>query len=69
MLRSLQKIVKPLPNFNLDCIIRACSLHGNDEKLYKIVVRQTEGKKPLGRSGHRWEDTIEMDFKEWKGVD
>jgi hypothetical protein len=31
---------------------------------YKIVVKQTEGKKPLGRLGIDGEDTVEMDFRE-----
>jgi hypothetical protein len=38
---------------------------------YKIVVGKSEGKGPLGRLRHRWEDNINMDLREkvWKGVD
>jgi hypothetical protein len=34
-------------------------------------VGKTEGKRPLGRPRHRWEDNIKMDFREigWDGVD
>jgi hypothetical protein len=32
---------------------------------YKIVVRKPEGKRPLGRSTHRWED-IRLDLKDLK---
>jgi hypothetical protein len=35
------------------------------------LVGKPEGKRPLGRPGHRWEDNIAMDLKEvgWNGVD
>jgi hypothetical protein len=34
-------------------------------------VGKPEGKRPLGRHTHRWEDTIKMDLKEvgWVGMD
>jgi hypothetical protein len=28
--------------------------------VYKIVVRKPEGKRQLGRTRHKWEDTIKM---------
>jgi hypothetical protein len=31
---------------------------------YTIVVGKPEGKRPLGRPRHRWEDNIEMDLRE-----
>jgi hypothetical protein len=30
---------------------------------YKILVRKSEGKRPLVRPRHRWEDNIRMDFR------
>jgi hypothetical protein len=30
-------------------------------------VRKAEGKRPLGRSSHKWEDNIKMIFKKWDG--
>jgi hypothetical protein len=30
---------------------------------YKPLVRKPEGKRPLGRLGHRWDNNIEMDLK------
>ena len=30
---------------------------------YRILVRKPEGKRLLGRSKHRWDDNIAMDFK------
>jgi hypothetical protein len=31
---------------------------------YRILVRKPEGKRPLGRRRHRWEDNIRMDLRE-----
>jgi hypothetical protein len=30
---------------------------------YKILVRKSEGKRPLGRSRCRWKDSIRMDIR------
>jgi len=32
--------------------------------VYRVLVGRPEGKRPLGRSGHRWEDNIKMDLRE-----
>jgi hypothetical protein len=32
--------------------------------LYRVLVEKPEGKKPLGRPRHRWEDNIKMDLQE-----
>jgi len=32
--------------------------------VYKVLVGKPEGKRPLGRSRHRWEDNIKIDFQE-----
>jgi hypothetical protein len=31
---------------------------------YKILVRKSEGKRPLGRQSIGWEDNIKMEIKE-----
>jgi hypothetical protein len=31
---------------------------------YNILVGRPEGRRPLGRPRHRWEDTIKMDLRE-----
>jgi len=33
----------------------------------RFLVRKPEGKRPLGRPRHRWEDNIKMDLREWEG--
>jgi hypothetical protein len=35
-----------------------------DRKVYKVLVGKPEGKRPLGRPRHRWEDEIRMDLRE-----
>jgi hypothetical protein len=47
---------------------------GVDRKLYKVLVRKPEGKRPLGRPRRRWEDGIRLDLREiglgmWIGFD
>jgi hypothetical protein len=37
---------------------------GEDRRVYKVLVGKPEGKSPLGRSRHRWEDGIRMDLRE-----
>jgi hypothetical protein len=39
--------------------------------VYKVLMVQPEGKKPLGRPRRRWENGIRMDLGEigWGGVD
>ena len=32
--------------------------------VHKVLVGKPEGKRPLGRSGRRWEDNIKMDLQE-----
>ena len=34
---------------------------GERRGLYRVLVGKPEGRKPLGRPRHRWEDTIKMD--------
>jgi hypothetical protein len=32
--------------------------------VYKVLVGKPEGKRPLGRPMHRWEDGVRMDLRE-----
>jgi hypothetical protein len=32
--------------------------------VYKVLVGKPEGKRPVGRPRHRWEDGIRMDLRE-----
>ena len=37
---------------------------GEKRGVYRVLVGKSEGKRPLGRSRHRWEDNIKMDLQE-----
>ena len=41
----------------------SCSAYGGGEA-QQVLGGITEGKRPHGRSGHRWEDYIKMDLQE-----
>jgi len=34
---------------------------------YRVLIGKPEGKGPLGRHNHRWEDNINLMFKKWDG--
>ena len=35
---------------------------GERQGIYRVLVGKPEGKRPLGRPRHRWEDNIKMDL-------
>jgi hypothetical protein len=37
---------------------------GESRGVYRELVGKSEGRRPLGRPGHRWEDNINMDVQE-----
>jgi hypothetical protein len=37
---------------------------GESRDLYRVLVGKPQGKRPLGRPRHRWEDNIKMDLQE-----
>jgi hypothetical protein len=43
---------------------RARSTHREKTNAYRVLVGKPEGKIPLLRPGHRWEDNIKVDLKE-----
>ena len=44
----------------------AHGMYGQGERrgAYRVLVEKPEGKRPLGRPRHRWEDNIKMDLQE-----
>jgi hypothetical protein len=44
---------------------------GEGRNAYKVLIGKPEGKRPLGRPRHRWEDGIRMDLREigWGSID
>jgi hypothetical protein len=37
---------------------------GESRTLYRVLVGKPDGKRPLGRSRHRWEENIKVDLEE-----
>jgi hypothetical protein len=37
---------------------------GEGRGVYRVLVGKPEGKRPLGRPRHRWEDNMKMDLQE-----
>jgi hypothetical protein len=37
---------------------------GEERRVYRVLVRKPEGKRPLGRPRRRWVDNIRMDLPE-----
>jgi hypothetical protein len=37
---------------------------GESRGIYRVLVGKPEGKRPLGRPRHRWEENIKMDLQE-----
>jgi len=42
----------------------AFSAYGGEGSVHRVVVGKPEGKRPLGKSRHRYEDNIKMDLQE-----
>jgi hypothetical protein len=36
---------------------------GEERNVYRVLMGKPEGKRPLGRSRHRWEDGIRMECR------
>jgi hypothetical protein len=41
---------------------------GEDRVVDRVLVGKPEGKRPLGRPRHKWEDNIKMDLQNVAGV-
>jgi len=41
----------------------ACGTYRGEDYVYRVSVRKPEGKTPLARPRHRWEDNIQMDLQ------
>jgi len=39
-------------------------MYGGEDNVYRVLVGKPEGKRPLGRRRHRWEDNIKIDLQE-----
>jgi len=42
----------------------ACGMRGGGRREYRVLVEETDRRRPLGRPRRRWEDNTKMDFQE-----
>jgi hypothetical protein len=63
-------IIRQVKSRRMRCVEHVACM-GEERKVYKVLVGKPEGKRPLGRQRHRWEDGIRMDLREigFGGVD
>jgi len=45
----------------------ACGAYGEGRGVHRVLVGKSEGKRPLGRPRHKWENNIKMDLWEVGG--
>jgi len=44
--------------------VRARSTYGERSDVYRVLVRKSDGERPLGRPRLTWEDNIKIDLQE-----
>ena len=52
-------------------MVGACGAYGGQDSAYRVLLGRPDGKRPLGRPRHRWENNIKTDLQEigWGGAD
>jgi hypothetical protein len=60
---SLPKIIRQIKSRKMRWAVHVARM-GEERKVYKVLVGNPEGKRPLGRPMRRWEDGIRMDIRE-----
>jgi hypothetical protein len=70
ILHSSPDIIRQIKSRRMNCAGHVACM-GEERKVYRILVGKPEGKRPLGRPRHRWEDGIRMDLREtgWRTVE
>jgi hypothetical protein len=63
ILYSFPDIIRPI-KIKVIMWARHVARMGEDRKVYRILVGNSEGKRPLGRPRRRWKDGIQMDLRE-----
>jgi hypothetical protein len=66
-LYSLPNIVRVVKSRRIRCNGHVARM-GEGRGVHRILVRKPEGRRPLGRPRHRWEDNIKMNHQEVEGV-
>jgi hypothetical protein len=69
-LNSSSNIIKMIKPRRMTCAGHVACM-GAKRNAHRALVGKSEGKRPLGRSRHRWEGNIKIDLRElqWGGMD
>jgi len=62
-LYSLPNIVRVVKSSRMRCAGHAARM-GEGRGVHRVLVGKPEGKRPMGRPRHRWEDNIKTDLQE-----
>jgi hypothetical protein len=70
MLYSSPNIIREMKSRRMRCTGHVARM-GEERKVYNVLMRKPERKRPLERSRRRWEDGIRMDLREivWGSVE
>jgi hypothetical protein len=59
----LHQIVRVIKSRRMRWVGHVASM-GEGRGVYRVLVGRPEGKRPLGRPRHRWEDNIKLDLRQ-----
>jgi hypothetical protein len=62
-LYSSPDIIRQIKSRRMRCVGHVAHM-GEGKNVYRVLVGNPEGKRPLERPKRRWEDVIKMDFRE-----
>jgi hypothetical protein len=70
ILYSSPNIIRQIKSRRLRWVAHVARM-GEEKTVYRVLMGNHKGKRPLGRPRHRWEDGIRMDLWEigWGSVD
>ena len=63
MIRTAHQIVRVIKTRRMRWVGHVARM-GERRGVYRVLVRKSEGKRPLGRPRRRWEDNVKMDLQE-----
>jgi hypothetical protein len=64
-LYSSPNVIRQIKSRRMRWEVRVARM-GEEKNLCAFTVGKPEGKRPLGRPGHRWENEIRMDLGDWQ---